>query len=153
MISCKLIFKRIHQNPIFITLASFVVIILLQVFFGIIDETFLHISTENPINKYPFKEKMFLGVILAPILETFICQYLSFRLIKIFTKNPIFIIGVSSLFFAANHYYNWLYVFIIFFIGIVLSYHYYSIQKISRYAFWLTVLLHAGNNFVALISS
>jgi|GEM_PF-1552546 len=157
----KLVFKFSFLNlysilirkPINITLACFVAILIIQFLFGIINDTFLHISTQNPIDKFSFKEKMIIGVIVAPIIETFIFQYLSFKLIKLVTKNPIYTIGLASLFFAVNHYYNWFYILVIFFIGIILNYNYYAVQKISKYAFLLTFLLHATNNFLALLGS
>lgn len=145
--------KKVLQKPIFITISSFILVIIIQVFFGVLNDTFLHISTQNPIDKYSWQEKFFLGVILAPIIETFIFQYLPFKVIGKVIKNPVYIIMGSSLFFAFNHYYNWLYVVVTFFIGLILNCNYYAVQKISKYGFWLTALLHAANNSLAFLAS
>jgi len=149
----QIVFRKINRNPLLITATCFVVAIIIQLVFGIINDWFLHISTKNPIANYGWQVKLFIGVIFAPILETFIFQYLTFKLIRLVTKNPIYIIGLASLFFAVNHYYNWFYMFVTFFMGIILNYNYYAVQKISKFAFWLTVLFHAANNFIAFFAS
>lgn len=146
------VFRKIYKTPILIAAVCLVAAIIIQLIFGLINDWFLHISNQNPIDNYSFKEKIFLGVILAPFIETFICQYLAFKLIKLITKNPIYIIGLASLFFSVNHYYNWLYMVVMFFIGLILNLNYYAIRRISKYAFGLTFLLHAMMNFIALLS-
>ena len=116
-------------------------------FFAFLNYKFFHFnSSGNNIDMLPRSEQFFLSVIIAPILETFIAQFILFKILRLkITHQPLLIV-LGSLFFASMHYYNWLYMVVTFFIGLIINYYYLEIQKISKYSFLLTVLLHSLYN-------
>lgn len=94
----------------------------------------------------------FIAVIIAPILETFIFQYLPVKLLS--GRIPTLgVILISSIFFAVAHagYSIW-YAILVFPLGVILVYVYihYSHEKITPY--WMTTLIHAFRNMLALFA-
>ncbi len=89
------------------------------------------------------------GLIVAPLLETLIYQYVPIRVllsIKALQKYPVVSIIVSIITFSLAHTNPP----IIIFSGVVLAYNFYCFQKYKsvRFAYWSTVLLHFFYNLV-----
>lgn len=115
---------------------------------------------ENPIDNYPKEIQYILGVLFAPIAETFLYQYLPLKTINYFgifedkKKRMYLIFAVSSLFFAISHPYSVAYVIYAFLIGllfIALYYYSYEIRKDGGYAFLLIWIIHTMVNILATI--
>ena len=93
-----------------------------------------------------------IAVIIAPIIETFIFQFLP---VKLFSRRiPIMgVILLSAFFFAIAHagYSVW-YALLVFPLGVILVYVYihYRHEKITP--FWMTTLIHAFRNMLALFA-
>ena len=135
-----------------LTLMVFVLILLNSYFFILLNELFFHFpNSGNDLENRPFSEKFLIGVVVAPLLETFFAQYLLIKLLRIKIKNQTYLLLLSSLFFASMHYYNWLYVLVTFFSGLALNYYYLEIEKISKYSFLLTAMVHSLYNLYGLL--
>lgn len=98
---------------------------------------------------------IFTSVILAPILETVLGQFLPIELLRRVTRQPVILIGTSALFFMAMHYPVIEFFPSAFAVGIVFGYAWLHQRKISlRAAFWSVALSHALHNaLVAAVSA
>ena len=78
-------------------------------------------ASENPISQDPIGVKVFLGIILSPIIETFIFQHLILQFCrKIFDDYPsnyIFPIFFSALAFSLGHIFSFYYMIDTFIMG------------------------------------
>ncbi len=97
--------------------------------------------------------QLFMGLILAPFLESFLFQYLPIRLFQYFEKPYFTSIGIiiSALVFAASHYYSWAYMFVTFFVGLAFAWLYLFGKNNFNNGFVSIVLIHAGMNALAFI--
>ena len=97
----------------------------------------------------------FLGIILAPILETFINQHLPFKLMQkwSWTKNKYGLyILVSAIVFGLLHTYSLQYMIFAFSGGLILAYMYFFYSKTPGKSFGSTTLIHAIKNSVAVLA-
>ena len=107
----------------------------------------------------PFLEQLSLAeiftltVIIAPLIETFIFQYLIIEFLLRFKKIKVnIIIFVSALAFGCTHYYNFIYVLVMCVIGFVFaSYYLYLKIKDIKFPFLYIFSLHALWNFLVFI--
>ena len=90
----------------------------------------------------------FLGLIIAPILETLVCQYIPFLIFQAFTKNNLFPVIFSALFFGVSHSYSPLYIIFGTMAGFILAYAYVVSQKRFENAFVNVALIHFTSNFI-----
>ena len=86
-------------------------------------------------------------VLIAPIYETFLFQYLIITTLlgKINTKWVIFI---SSFFFGLSHFYNFFYILNAFFVGIVLAFAYVNWNGKKQSPFLVVFLIHSLHNLL-----
>ncbi|WP_205753176.1 CPBP family intramembrane glutamic endopeptidase [Aquirufa beregesia] len=100
---------------------------------------------------------LLLSVFVGPFIETWLCQWLIInvcqRIFSTFSERicGILSIGISSIMFAAAHYFNDpYYPFLVFDSGIVLAMVYYFTKKEfdANKAFILTFLIHACWNLI-----
>jgi CAAX amino terminal protease family. len=97
-------------------------------------------------------EKAVLGLIIAPIIETILYQYLpNHFLIKIRILNKYLLIIIPSLLFGLSHSYHFLYMLMTFFGGVVLNYYYIEMKKRTSYSLWATALIHSLYNLYGLL--
>ncbi|WP_422897660.1 type II CAAX prenyl endopeptidase Rce1 family protein [Polaribacter staleyi] len=99
---------------------------------------------------------LFISVVLvAPFFETLVSNYIFLTILSKFTKNFMFLIVISSIFFALFHYYSIIYMIYAFFSGLILNYYFLTIkQKKSNYsAILMTTLLHSLYNLTGFIYS
>ena len=144
--------KRASPIPLF-----FMIFILNLVFDSI--TSFLAELYDPEITEVPFLEGLSLAeiftltVIIGPLIETFIFQYLIIEFLIIFKKIKVnIIILVSSLAFGCSHYYNFIYVLVMCVGGFIFaSYYLYLKIKEIRFPFLYIFSLHALWNFMAFI--
>ncbi|MBN8672071.1 MAG: CPBP family intramembrane metalloprotease [Chitinophagales bacterium] len=99
-------------------------------------------------------EQLPLNIIVTSVLETFVYQYLLFRIFRkwIHIKNKYFwAILISSLIFGFMHYYDVMYIIFAFLQGLTLGYCYYFYKRNLVKAFWSTALVHAAHNSIAVL--
>jgi membrane protease YdiL (CAAX protease family) len=89
-----------------------------------------------------------LGLIIAPILETFVCQYIPFLIFQAFTKNNLFPIIFSSLFFGVSHSYSPLYIIFGTMAGFILANAYVMSQRRIENAFVNVAMIHFTSNLI-----
>jgi membrane protease YdiL (CAAX protease family) len=92
-------------------------------------------------------------MVIAPVVETLVYQYLIIRLFMYFAKSRKYYpcaILISAIAFGLAHTYNPAYIFFAFFIGLVLAYMYYFYSKEPLKAFWTVVLVHGIRNGIAI---
>ena len=144
--------KRTSPIPLF-----FMVFILDLVFTFIIclfAEFYDFEISENPnIEGRSSSEIFTLAVIIAPLIETFIFQYLIIEFLLRFKKiNIITIILVSALAFGLSHNYDFIYVLVICITGFIYaSYYLYLKTKGIKFPFLYICSLHALWNFLSFI--
>tara|TARA_B110000114_G_scaffold22039_1_gene21000 strand:+ start:1245 stop:1751 length:507 start_codon:yes stop_codon:yes gene_type:complete len=92
-------------------------------------------------------------VIIGPIIETFLFQYLIIEVLFFFKRIKInTIIIISSLSFSLTHYYNFIYILVTFLSGIIYaSYYLYLKEEKQRFPFLYICLFHSLYNFSAFI--
>jgi membrane protease YdiL (CAAX protease family) len=101
-------------------------------------------------------EIIFLGVIIAPIIETAIFQALPIYLIQRFIKwkTNILAVLISSFLFSLAHLeYSVWYSFMVIPLGVFLSQAYIVFQGRSESSFWMTCSIHACRNLLAITFS
>ncbi len=139
---------------IILTSASYFVTIVFNFLFGLIREKdIVWFPSPNDLDPIVF---FFLGVIFAPLFETWFCQYLPYYFlnkIKFLRERNYLILFLSALFFGANHFYSLFYIVYGFLMGLVLMYGYMVRIKTDKNTFYLVAITHALVNFGAFIIS
>ncbi|WP_426479898.1 CPBP family glutamic-type intramembrane protease [Chryseobacterium sp. CBSDS_008] len=119
-------------------IVSFVFALLNGYFFNYINDAYLHFDVNyNKSQNISKNELNFIAIFIAPFLETFLFQYLPYFILSKWIKlnNKVFCIIIMSIIFASMHYYNWLYIVMTFFGGIILNNLYiYYIHHVYRYS-------------------
>lgn len=135
------------KKRILFFLISFVLAVLNGYFFNYINNAYLHFDVNyNKFQNISKNELNFIAIFVAPFIETFIFQYLPYLILSKWIKinNKALCIIIMSIIFSSMHYYNWLYIVMTFFGGIILNnlYIYYH-KHTYKYSFILTVLFHS----------
>jgi len=123
--------QRIKEYPLLkFVLFFYIVCILIPVFKESIVYLF-HIQdiylTDSPKIYDYFILNFIKIVIIAPLFETFICQYTVFKLLSqfsFFKSHQSFIIVISAVSFGIMHYYSLVYIVYAFIMGLFLMYAY-----------------------------
>lgn len=90
--------------------------------------------------------------VLAPLLETFLFQWLPIRLMQRFgCRREISMVLVSALLFWASHWYSYYYCIYAFLIGLVLAYAFLACDKVGRKPFWIVSGIHALVNLTVFV--
>jgi hypothetical protein len=129
---------------IIITSTSYLIIFLFNLLFGLIKEKDI-VWHAFPDDMDPFI-LFFTAVWLAPILETWICQYLPYYFlnkVKYLRERNYLILILSALFFGAGHFYSLFYIIFGFLAGIILMYGYMVRVKTDKNIFCLIAITHA----------
>lgn len=99
--------------------------------------------------------RFFIVVIAGPIIETFIYQYLIFKLyFYLFNKtssNIVVSILVSSVLFSLSHNYNYFAIVSTFLSGLVLGYTYFFANNRYIPPFWCVTIIHSIHNLYGLL--
>lgn len=105
----------------------------------------------NPIVNESLEVIFILSVIIAPIVETFIFQFLIIEILLLFKVKHFAIIVISGLLFAVAHFYNLAYILAIVFPGLLFAWYYLYLKVHKKNAFLSVTLLHACSNLFAFI--
>ena len=109
--------------------------------------------TEGPFKKpTSLTEKIIIGLIVAPLFETYIFQDGVFKILKGKMRDS-FIIFISALLFGLSHFYDLFYTMNTFLIGLVFAVAYRNWEGNNINKFWMIVIIHAMYNLVALLAS
>jgi membrane protease YdiL (CAAX protease family) len=104
------------------------------------------------MEKYGIIGILFIGVVLAPMLETLLAQVLPIYLTQKFVKWKTNVISVliSTLLFSLGHlsYSVWYFILIIP-TGVLLALTYIIFQKRKESSFWMTFSVHSFRNLLA----
>ena len=159
--------KTFHSNRLFLKVnplkANFLRLIILLSFdifighlFQFIAPYFIDNYGRNPsLIGQSITYSFFLSVIIGPLVETIIYQYIIFKLtFYFFNKNTINIISailISALAFSLSHNFNYFAILNSFFGGIILGYAYFFNYNRHFPPFWYVFLLHSLHNLYAFI--
>jgi hypothetical protein len=134
--------------------ACFLACLSIDCLIGYIDEHYYHGMVANPIEKESIKIRFFVGCVMAPLLETFLFQYLPFGIFKALKiKNIFILIVLPALLFGLSHWYSPMYVVATFITGLIFNFLYIYCKKNQLKAFWIVALLHFLCNFLAFFSN
>jgi hypothetical protein len=140
------------MKNIYIFIFFLFIAIINGLFFNFLNDSFFHLkdSMHDDISK---EEMAFLAVLVAPFLETLFFQFLFYKVLTgwLGLKNDVVCILIMSLAFSQMHWYNWLYVVMTFFGGLILNTFYITFRGRTRYYFMLTVLFHALYNLYGVL--
>jgi uncharacterized protein len=95
-------------------------------------------------------------ILLAPILETFLGQYLPYYLlikINYMKERSYLILIASALFFGLLHFYSLFYIIYAFFLGLILSYGYMLRVKDDKRTFIFIAICHSLLNLGIIIKN
>ncbi len=128
-----------------ITLTSFFIAFILSIVFSYLRDW------DIIILNFPDREKnlitlFFTTVIITPIMETFLNQYLPYYLlkkVKYFQERSYLILLASALFFGLLHLYSLFYIIFGFLLGLVFMYGYMVRIKTDNKTFYLIAITHA----------
>ncbi|TDB62320.1 CPBP family glutamic-type intramembrane protease [Arundinibacter roseus] len=99
-----------------------------------------------------FQEDLFVSVSIAPLIETFLAQYLPFVILRRYTQDLILIYVLSATLFAVGHTYSNWYMIATFVIGFIFIGLFAVLSKKGKYiAFWGVTGVHALSNLIAVI--
>lgn len=117
------------------------------------------VASENPITESNLTAQIFLGIILSPVVETYIFQHLilvnSRRVFDTYPVNYIFPIFLSAIAFAVMHLFSIYYMLDGFLIGIYLAFIYlFTLDKFDSKikAFAVVWFVHFILNSIAILS-
>ena len=140
--------KKILIKSFFLT--SLIVILLNIIISFIFDKITTIYDLEFKSDSLTFeskKEEFILVVVIAPILETFLFQYLPYLYLKKY--NTIYTIILSSILFGLSHSYSIIYIIYGLTVGMLfISAFFYSIKKYLQ-PFWLVAFCHFIYNLFA----
>jgi hypothetical protein len=108
--------------------------------------TGINAGTQNEPVFESVEAEFWTAVIVGPLIETFLFQYLIFLILDNFKIGKKWIVLTSALLFALLHNYSFLRIFYAFGGGILYSYAYWLCQIRKEYPFIIIFLIHAFYN-------
>jgi uncharacterized protein len=126
------------------------------IFFFIIDLVFTEVSLKGfGSNELPRSVLVLLGVFAAPLIETFLFQFLIYEFSDKFFKriNKNFIFLLSAGLFASTHAYSWFFMLYAFFMGLlfIVFYHKLKFKFGTFYSFFGVIIIHSLFNLILFI--
>jgi len=146
--------NNVLRNSNRLTFVLILVLVLYMVAF-LFNVVFISIKEKDIVwFTFPGEQKSYLilflsTIIVSPIIETFINQYLPYFLlnkIKYFREHNYLILLSSALLFGLIHFYSLFYIFYAFIIGLVLMYSYMIRIKTDNMTFYLIAISHSFLN-------
>jgi len=127
----SLIYYMKIQKIIFLFILLFAIAILNGYLFNYINNIYFNYkSNGNDLNDFKPILKLTIIVILAPIIETLVFQYLPNKLLnKLGVKNEFLLVFIPAMIFGLVHFYFWLYAISAFVGGILLNFLYLYIKN------------------------
>ena len=145
----KLNFRLQNTNRLnfvlIVTLVLFAIAFILSYVFGYLRDY------DIPLINFPDQEKttvllFFSSVILIPLIETFLNQFLPYYLlikVKYLREKSYLILLISAVFFGVLHFYSVFYIIFGFLLGLVFMYGYMVRIKTDNKTFYLIAITHA----------
>jgi uncharacterized protein len=137
----------------FLTLVLFFIALCFNYFIGFIKDKDI-VLVIFPSKENNFGVQLISTVLLAPVIETFLCQALPYFLlnkVQFFHQRNCIILFTSALFFGILHFYSVFYIIYGFVLGLVLMFGYMIRIKNDKKAFLLIVICHTFLNLGILI--
>lgn len=131
---------------VYIWIMSYIVVVPYMIVIGLFTDD---IGEPAFIDNGSLVEALFLALIFAPLLETFIYQTLIIFILRMFNgiKNkPIVIIFISAIIFGISHSYSIFYVGFATIVGVLLAYSYMVFLERKESSFWVTTAIHFMRN-------
>ncbi len=134
-------------------LLCFILLLLNSFFFSLIEHYYFPGLKQNPIENENMIFQVIIGVLISPIVETYVFQVLSFIISKkLKIKNTFIRVIVPSFIFALSHNFNTIYICMTFFMGIIFTYMYIVYRENEKKnAFLLVTIIHIFYNGIALL--
>lgn len=108
--------------------------------------------TDTSLHFSGLLEEFYIAVIVAPILETLIFQYIIIESLLNSKIAPIMCVAISALSFGLAHWYNLAYVLVLTGVGFIFGYYYLALRQqffLNRLIF--VVLLHSLSNLLTFL--
>jgi hypothetical protein len=117
------------------------------------------IELVNPLTKMPLFVDAIVSIIISPLFETWLVQYLPFKVIYKWDlinekKRDIVCVTASVVLFASLHHYSIWYVLFALVPGAMLGYcffHFYKFYGSLSVAFWFTATVHSIINIISIL--
>lgn len=123
--------------------------LLIAYLFSLVALEFLGRSVMSDTPEWGTKTQSFIAVVLlGPLVETYVCQYLFFKYLLKHLSGGVIIL-LSAIVFGLLHTYNSVYVLYAFFSGLLLSLSYY--YRLNSYPFVIVFLIHSIYNLLAFL--
>jgi len=131
-------------------ISAFVAIKLLVAYlFSLVALEYLDRSVMSDIPDLGTNTQRFITLVfLAPLIETYLCQYLFFEHLSKYLKNSV-IIFLSAVVFGLGHTYNSVYMLYAFFSGLLYSVGYY--YRLNSNPFVIVFLIHSIYNLLTFL--
>ena len=134
---------------------TFLVIFLIANIYAFLASYIINIYNTSILDVFNFKslhEAFILSVLIGPLLETFLFQYLIIEILYKFKINNNLIIWLSAILFALTHNYNLIYLLAAILPGLLYASYYLYLKKEKKKNIFFTIyLLHALSNLVVFI--
>lgn len=124
--------------------------IIFQIAYGSICNLVDGHALDNPVSKHSIQEQFFLAVLIAPLLETYLCQYLPMTKLKWKISYRFFF---SAVLFGLLHGYSVYYQIAAIAMGLLLALPFVLYHNNAKRAFWFAALLHLFNNVLVILNS
>lgn len=110
--------------------------------------------TTNNLHFSSLQEEFITLVIIAPIVETLIFQYLIIEVLLNLKLKPWVCILVSALLFGVSHWYNLVYILVTTVVGLIFAYYYLALRHQNfMNKLVLITIIHALSNLFAFVNN
>lgn len=134
-------------------LAATYVVVLPQQFLTTLFDSLETGPGSQSVESAGFAGRVFLGSILAPLLETALLQWAPIRVLNgKFALGPVITTIASATLFALAHTYSWGYATFAFAVGLLFAYGYLRRNYPGGNAFFIVFMAHAARNLIATVA-
>lgn len=144
----KLYFKKVSGNIYLLFLICYIFSIINGIIFNYLDKLFpLNSNQKNGLENLSGSAKFIFIMILAPIIETFIFQYLPNKILTLFNvKNFYVLLIIPVIIFSSMHFYTYIYIAMTFIGGSFLNFFFLKAKEKTIFYLLLTILFHSLYN-------
>lgn len=138
----------------FITLYFFIFLLdnTLVISLSLIANSFNSELMDNFSSDFSLTEVFVLSIIIGPIIETFIFQFLIIEILYKFKLNYYLISLLSALAFGFSHSYNYFYILVMILLGWLYAIYYiYLKENKKKFPFLVILSLHALSNIISFL--
>lgn len=147
--------RKIHEYFMQLNVIKFIVYISILTYLVVVPYVVIisfftdNIGESKVLSSNNLIEIIFVSLIFAPIVETFIYQTIIIQGLRLFTwfrSQPFIVASISALLFGVSHSYSIYYIIFAFLIGLLLAYSYLVYLYRKESSFWVTVAIHFIRN-------